>query len=184
MTAVFETDRLRAVPWRDDHAPDAFAAYSRPEFVQYLPNPVPHPDVAHTKRWLAAIRERPYEPGRGFWAIERREDDALVGATLCQVLPGAVEGEHEIGWHIFPDHQFQGYATEIGRGAAAYAFEVLGLSIVYAVVLPANAASIAVARAVGMQRLGRTDRYYGMETELFSLVRPGPATTESAAPRR
>ena len=167
---VFETDRLRAVTLRDDHAEDAYAAYSRPEFVRYLGNPTPHPDLEHTRTWIARINELQAGHRAGFWAVELRESGELVGATLCKPIPGG-DGEHEIGWHVFPAHQFNGYATEIGRGAAAYGFDVLGLDEVIAVVMPDNVASLAVAKALGMQLQGRTSRYYGVEVELFALKR-------------
>jgi len=37
------------------------------------------------------------------------------------------------------------------------------------VVYPENTASLAVARRLGMQHLGRTRRYYDIEAELFRL---------------
>src|SRR5436305_988924 len=113
MTAVFETERLVVVPWRDDHGEAAHAAYSQPEFVRYLGNPTPHPDLEHTRAWIARIRES----GRdGFWAVESKATHELVGAAVLQPLPDG-DGAWEVGWHVFPAHQRQGYATEIGRGA-------------------------------------------------------------------
>lgn len=178
MTTVFETDRLRAVHWRDDHAEAAFAAYSLPEFVRFLGNPTPHPDLAYTKKWIGRIGELQAGQLHGFWAVEQRDSGDVVGATLCQPLPGGA-GEHEIGWHVFPAHQRHGYATEIGRGAAAYGFGSLGLDEVFAVVVPDNVASLAVAHKLGMTPLGRTTRYYDIEAELFVLKR---AATEAVAP--
>src|SRR3954453_13742087 len=68
MNEVFQTDRLRAVLWRDDHAEMAFAAYSRPDFVRFLGNPTPHPDLAYTRRWIARIGELQAGRRGGFWA--------------------------------------------------------------------------------------------------------------------
>src|SRR5213592_1933925 len=137
--AIFATERLRAVPWRDDHAEAAFAAYSQPEMVQHLGNPSPHPDVDHTKAWIGRIHAIYAERGieRGFWALERLDTGQLVGATICSPLPGG-DGEHEIGWHVFPEHQHNGYAAESGAGAAAYGFDVLGVGEVLAIVRPVN----------------------------------------------
>jgi len=164
---VFRTGRLRAVPWRDDHAEPAFAAYSDAEFVRYLGSAGQHESVGYTRDWLRRIRAN--HPG--FWALELVESGEVVGATLCQPLPGG-DGEHEIGWHIFPAHQHNGYATESGAGAATYGFEVLGLDEVFAIVAPANGASIAVAHRLGMEPLGPTTKYYdGFEAELFRLRR-------------
>ncbi|HET6816840.1 MAG TPA: GNAT family N-acetyltransferase [Mycobacteriales bacterium] len=174
---IFETERLRAVPWRDDHAEPAFAAYSQPEMVRYLGNGATHPDLDHTRAWIGRIRQRYDAHGadRGFWALERRDTGEVVGGTICSPLPGG-DGEHEIGWHVFPLHQRNGYATESGRAAAAYGFDVLGLDEVLATIMPPNAPSIAVARKLGMEHVGRTTKYYdGIEFELYRL-RPSIAT--------
>src|SRR5690348_6318244 len=100
MDVVFETARLRAVHWRDDHAEAAFSAYSKPEFVRFLGNAKPHPDIAFTHRWIARIGELQADRRDGFWAVELRDSGDIVGATLCQPLPGG-GGEYEIGWHVF-----------------------------------------------------------------------------------
>jgi len=171
---VFETERLRAVPWRDDHAEPAFAAYSQPEMVRYLGSSATHPDVDYTRAWIGRIRKRYDEHGGGggFWALERHDTGEIVGATICSPLPGG-DGEHEIGWHIFPAHQGKGYATESGRGAASYGFDKLGLDEVLATIIPGNDASVAVARKLGMTYVGRTTKYYdGVDFELYSLKRP------------
>lgn len=163
MEIVYETERLRVTPWRDDHAEAAYGAYSQPDFVRYLGNATPHPDIAHTRAWIARIKG-------GFWAVEHRHSGEIVGAAILQPLPGG-DGEWEVGWHVLPAHQRQGYATEIGRGAVAHGFDHERLDEIYAVVQPANFASLAVARAVGMQHVGRTDRYYNLTAELFVIRR-------------
>jgi RimJ/RimL family protein N-acetyltransferase len=171
---VFETERLRAVLWRDDHAEAAFAAYSKPEMVRHLGNSAQHPNLDHTRAWIGRLRRSYVDKGaeRGFWALERRDTGEIVGATICSPLPGG-DGEHEIGWHVFPTHQGKGYATESGRGAATYGFAVLGLDEVLATIAPTNEPSIAVARRLGMEHVGRTTKYYdGIEFELFSWRRP------------
>lgn len=170
---VFETERLRAVWWRDDHAQAAFTAYSQPEFVRYLGAGATHPDVDQTRAWIGRIRKRYDDKAAqgGFWALERLDSSEIVGATLCSPLPGG-DGEHEIGWHVFPTRQGNGYATESGRGAAAYGFEVLGLEEVFATISAPNAASIAVAQRLGMEHIGHTTKYYdGIEFELYRLRR-------------
>jgi RimJ/RimL family protein N-acetyltransferase len=41
--------------------------------------------------------------------------------------------------------------------------------VLYAVVKPANQASIRVTQRLGMTPIGRTNKYYGAELELFKL---------------
>jgi hypothetical protein len=86
---IFTTQRLRAVPWRSDHADAAFAAYSRPEMVQHLGNATPHPDVEHTRAGIERIRAGYDANGfdRGFWALElrlrRRTGSTSSASTRC-----------------------------------------------------------------------------------------------------
>src|SRR3954471_18473341 len=114
---VFETERLRVTLWRDDHAGAAFPAYSDSNFTRGLGASRMHDTIDDTREWIGRIRKM-YDdrgPERGFWAVERQDTGEAVGATMCQPLPDG-DGEHEIGWHVFPAHQHNGYATESGGG--------------------------------------------------------------------
>ena len=167
---VFETERLRARAWTTDDAEAAYEIYRDPEVVRYLgsvPQPVGSLDEMRerVRRWLAV--NAPYEgTGYGFWALETH-DGTLVGTTLLKPLP-----EHddvEVGWHLGTAHWGRGYATEGARGAIAHGFDVVGLDAIHAVIVKENAASVAVARRLGMTYAGATDRYYGRELELFTI---------------
>ena len=138
------------------------------------------------------------EPDYGLWAVELRtgpQAGAVVGAVLLSRLTDG-DGEVEIGWHLNPDHWGNGHATEAGRGVIGLAFgqERVGtervhlggagrtegvrgnhgstplLDRVIALVDPDNDRSQAVCRRLGMTHLGQTDRYYGLELELFELL--------------
>jgi [ribosomal protein S5]-alanine N-acetyltransferase len=80
--------------------------------------------------------------------------------------------EIEVGWHLKKSAWGKGYATEAGQAVLNYGFNVLKLPIIYAVVNPANTASIQVTQRLGMTPLGRTQQYYGKELELFKLEAP------------
>ena len=169
---VFATERLRARGWTPDDVEAAYAIYRDEDVVRYLgsvPQPVRSRDEMRERieRWIAsnaAIADKGY----GFWALETH-DGTLVGATLLKPLPDAAEAE--VGWHLGTAHWGKGYATEAGRGALDYGFDVLGLDTIYAVVVPENTASIAVTKRLGMTPEGLTDKYYGRTLELFSARR-------------
>jgi RimJ/RimL family protein N-acetyltransferase len=83
--------------------------------------------------------------------------------------------DYEVGWHLARAHWGNGYATEAARAVVDWGFDELKLDVIHAVVNPANAASIRVARRLGMSPLGRTRKYYNAEVELFRAQRPSPA---------
>jgi len=63
----------------------------------------------------------------------------------------------------------QGYATEAAQVLLSYGFDTLHLPEIYAVANPKNERSLQVMRRLGMTRLGRTNRYYNQELELFEI---------------
>jgi RimJ/RimL family protein N-acetyltransferase len=132
----------------------------------------PVPDLATMRQRMQKWLEAPPRPHRlpGRLAIVEKETDLPVGTIILSHLPdasGAATKEVEIGWHLRPDRWGRGYATEAARAMLAYAFEILRLPEVLAVVYKENEASLRVCERLGMEHLGETDRYYGVTVELF-----------------
>jgi RimJ/RimL family protein N-acetyltransferase len=168
--AVLATDRLIARPWTTSE-PDlaaAFDIYSRREVARWLDAPIEPEEIRHrVERWMLPTGDPTY----GVWAIEERGNPGQpIGTVLLRPLPPALE-DVEIAWHLHPDHWGKGYATEIGRAAAERAFQT-GIDEVFAIVRPGNHRSTAVARRLGMEYVGTTDKYLGLRLELYRL-RPG-----------
>jgi RimJ/RimL family protein N-acetyltransferase len=169
---TFSTQRLVARPWsaaRDSEA--AYEIYSSPEVTQYLssiPEPLASPEQAgqHIDAWSLPDDD----PAYGVWAVQPRDGEQPIGTVFVRPLPPAY-ADVEIGWHFGTEHWGNGYATEIGRAAAEHAF-THGISEVYAVIRPGNTRSAAVAQRLGMQYVGRTEKYLGLELEVYRL-RPG-----------
>ena len=168
---AYETERTVVRDWRPDEADRFFDIYSRWEVARWLgAEPKAMEDRAEAEdriaRWAALNSER---PGEGRWAVQRKDSGVVVGTVIVVALPDG-DGELEVGWHLHPDSWGQGFATEAARGALTRTFD-RGAGEVLAVVRPDNAASLAVCRRLGMEGLGRTDRYYGTELELFRITR-------------
>ncbi len=167
---VLATDRLIARPWTLDEADlaAAYDIYSRPEVARWIGSPMEPAEIrVRIDRWSQPTDDPTY----GVWAIEERSTpDRPVGSVMLRPLPPDEE-DVEIAWHLHPTLWGRGYATEIGRAAARRAFET-GIEEVFAIVRPGNERSSSVARRLGMEYVGRTDKYYGLHAELFRL-RPG-----------
>ncbi|MFC0006122.1 GNAT family N-acetyltransferase [Micromonospora siamensis] len=179
---VFTTERLLVRNWTDSPADlgRLHEIYSRPEVARFLTVPwlpLTGPDRAAglLARWRA--RHADHGDRYGTWAIERRDGGGVVGTLLLKPLPGrdedALTGDIEVGWHLHPECWGHGYATEAARPALEREL-ALGTPEVFAVVSPENAASMAVARRLGMTHLGRRTDWYGGE-ELETFVRTAPA---------
>lgn len=163
------TGRLVLRAWTTGAADLARLAdiYGRTEVTRWLGGPPSVPPAELVARWDAVHAA---DDSFGCWAIEPVGAAQPAGTVLLKPLPDGV-GEVEVGWHLHPDSWGHGYATEAAAAVIERAFEA-GLPEVYAVVRPGNEASVAVCRRLGMVRLGRMTRWYGVELEAFRLMAP------------
>jgi [ribosomal protein S5]-alanine N-acetyltransferase len=172
----FETDRLLIRDWIPaEDAEQAFEIYSNPEIFRFLlGHSQPSVSVENQRERLQQVVDRfaQLDDGTGFWAIIFKFTQEIVGNVILQQLPNGEShptGNYGVGWHLKRSAWGKGFATEAGKGAIKYGFTTLNLPVIYAVTHPENDASRRVAQRLGMISQGRTDRYYGVETELFKL---------------
>ena len=122
-----ETERLVIRPWT--HDPEDLERlvdmYSRPSLVRFIGwvrEPVGHL-VDEWDRRMAG------DPRQVVAAIEVRATGVVAGTVLYNLLPG---GHHmEVGWHLHPDSERHGYATEAGRAVIERGFR-MGVPEVFA----------------------------------------------------
>lgn len=144
-----DTPRLKLRAWRGEDL-RAFADLNAdPRVMEFFPAPL---TVAESAALLKRIRAEFDAEGFGLYALERRDDGALLGCTgLHRVtFPGVLHGEVEIGWRLHADVWGKGYATEAARACLAHA-AVLGIREVVSFTFAGNRRSERV-----MQRLGMT----------------------------
>ncbi|MCW4457274.1 GNAT family N-acetyltransferase [Microbacterium sp. MPKO10] len=169
------TDRLTLRSWTVRDADFVFDMYSRHEVRRYIGQG----EVMQERDEAVKLLERWSDlqhPVHHIWAIERTDDEQLLGALLLKSIPasgtgGVPSGETEIGWHLHPDAWGHGFASEAARRVLDHAWAA-GLDRIVAVTNPANAASMAVCRRIGMTHLGQSDAYYDTVCELFEVRRP------------
>jgi RimJ/RimL family protein N-acetyltransferase len=173
---ILRTERLDVRLWRDDEAERVFDIYAREEVARWL-GATPRPMAALQEAVLAVQRWRERheaDPRHGLYALVPRDTGIPAGSVLLAVLPdaaGVPTADVEVGWHLHPDAWGHGCATEGARALVCKAFAD-GAPRVHAVVRPGNLPSMAVCRRLGMEHHGRTTRYYGIETEHFTLDPP------------
>ncbi|MEB3308683.1 MAG: GNAT family N-acetyltransferase [Snowella sp.] len=173
---LWETERLIIREWNPAlDAAEAFWIYGDREVMHFIREP--EPDQAAVQKNLEdrVKKYRPLNNGTGCWAIVEKATQIPIGTILLVQLPdshGHLTQDYEIGWHLRRDRWEKGYATEAARKILDYGFQTLKLPIIYAVVRPDNAASIRVTQRLGMEPVGLTSKYYGLELALFQLSNP------------
>lgn len=144
--AIIETERLILRRFRPDDLDAYHAIFSHPEVARWL---LPIATREDALRSMAMVEGFWSLYGTSFMAVEEKASGALAGRCGPWHLPAHEGARIEVGWTIGPAHQRRGFAAEAGRAAIAYAFERFDVGEVVHVIEEDNAASQAVARALG-----------------------------------
>jgi RimJ/RimL family protein N-acetyltransferase len=169
------TERLVLRSWQVDDSATALGAYGADDVARWLApamDQVPDEKAMRLvlQQWVA--EDARMMPPAGRWAIERRQDGALIGGATLLPLPP--DDEFEVGWQLRPDTWGHGYASEAGLALARWAFAE-GIEQVIAVVRPANARAAATVRRIGMEWVGETEKYHHLRLQQYRL-RPADLT--------
>lgn len=151
------TDRLVLRPFRETDAA-AVARLCGDREIASTTLLIPHPYALGDAEGWIATHAASFGAGRGVdFAVSLRTTGELVGAVGLRIEPE--HGRAEIGYWIGRAHWGLGYASEAGKGALRYAFELRGLNRVYAYHFARNPASGRVMEKMGMRREGIMRRH-------------------------
>ena len=172
MACELTTERLRLVPCVDEHLDGLCAMNSDPEVMRYITG---RPESrADTQSMLERVKARWAKWGYSWWTIIERQSGEIVGAGCIQNLrrEGAEPDPDcplEIGWRMRRDQWGRGFATEAAREMAEFAFAQRQASVLLAGCNPANAASIAVMKKLGMRYRG-VERWYAQSVATYEIT--------------
>jgi RimJ/RimL family protein N-acetyltransferase len=166
------TERLLLRPPGPGDAPVYRALLTHPTIDAALRPPPLRPfKLEDGDHWLGVDARHWERFGFGPWAvIERASGDYLGRVGLCWTEVGDRAGI-EVLWSISPARHGEGFAGEAAAAALDFATD-LELDEIFAMILPANAASRRVAEKIGMTRDGNVD-HAGFDHLLFRFD-PGP----------
>jgi RimJ/RimL family protein N-acetyltransferase len=101
--------------------------------------------------WLRACQELYQSWGYGPYAVVENDSQAVIGYCGLFFFPD-IDGkaEVEIGYRLARAVWGKGYATEAAKAVHDYAFTLLGIKRLIAIIDPSNLASIRVAKKIGM----------------------------------
>ena len=170
---TLSTERLEIGPWSAEDVSAGVTIFGTEEVTHWLtPAMEPVRDENGMRdaldRW--ADEDAQAEPPVGHWAVRRRDDDVLLGSITLRRMPPFQE-DLELAWQFAPGHWGQGYAAEAARAVASWAFEGSAHEL-FAVMRPANERAEKLARRLGFQWVGETDKYYGLRLQVFRLRPP------------
>ena len=152
---MIETGRLLLRSWRDGDGAEFERVTNTSQVMENLGGVDDPARVAGTAARLDSIER---EHGFTFWAVERKDDEALLG--FCGIKPANLEpllGELEIGWRFRRDCWGQGYAREAAEACLAWAWTNLEVPRLVAITVKANIRSWGLMERLNMKRRPEMD---------------------------
>jgi RimJ/RimL family protein N-acetyltransferase len=148
------TPRLLLRQWHEADFEPFAAMNADPRVMEYFPSVLTREESDRfvRERILPQFELRGY----GLWAVE------VPGVTLFAGYVGLLEHTFdapftpcvEVAWRLDSRYWGHGYATEGGRSALSYGFDVAGLDEIVSFTAVTNARSIAVMERLGMTGVG------------------------------
>jgi ribosomal-protein-alanine N-acetyltransferase len=162
-----ETERLLLRPFERDDLDEFASINADADVMRYIGDGKPQ-TRAQTEMRLNAILDHWAQHGFGLWAVVDKASNALIGFCGLQYLDNTAE--IEVGYRLARQFWGLGYATEAAAATLRYAFEVLGLDRIVAVVQPENFASQSVIEKIGL-RYVKEARFYNSDVEYYAITR-------------
>lgn len=165
---TIETERLVLRAFREGDAEPLAAIHGDEQVMRYLGGMTD--GSAHSAfNTILGYLGHWHLRGFGRWAVEEKASGRMIGRT------GFYENAHEwpgneLGWTFVREMWGKGYATEAARAARDFGFERLGMSRVFSMINPQNAASQAVAKRLG-ETPWKVFPFKGTENMLWSITR-------------
>lgn len=147
---IAKTDRLIIRHLQTSDLDALQAIFGDAEVMQFGPGVQ---TVEWMRKWLHDCLEHTYPTyGVGPYAVTLQPNGEMIGYCGLFHFPDiGGQPEIEIGYRLARRYWGAGYATEAARAVRDYAFTVIGLSRLIAMIDPGNTASIRVAEKLGMQ---------------------------------
>jgi RimJ/RimL family protein N-acetyltransferase len=143
------TPRLTLRRLTESDAPLMLAIWNDPDFVRHVGDR----GIRELAEAENALRERVLrlysEYGYGPYAMELTRTGELIG--ICGLFRRDGLDEPDIGFAVLPDFRGLGYVQEAARAVLDFALEHLMLPRLLAIVSPANSASVAIIRKLGLE---------------------------------
>jgi RimJ/RimL family protein N-acetyltransferase len=165
---ILETARLRLREISRADLDFVAAMLGDPEVMRHYEKPLSREEA---ESWIARQTARYARDGHGLWLVEERSTGAPVGTIglVMQSVDGVAEAE--VAYLVHRPYWQRGFAIEAALAVRDHAFGALGKARVISLIRPANLASQAVARRLGMALISTTLRE-GLEHLVFAVDRP------------
>ncbi len=145
------TTRLKLRAWRDDDIAPFAAMNADSRVREFFPSTLTFEESLASAEHIAAHWNT---HGFGLWAVEVPGTAPFIGFVGLSIpaFDAPFMPCVEVGWRLAVPYWNRGYATEGGRAAIAFGFDVLGLPEIVSMTTESNLRSRRVMERLGMHR--------------------------------
>ena len=153
---ALQTERLDLEPLVLAHAPELFPRLRDAKLYEFLDSEPPK-SVEILEEQYRRWEPRRSPDGAQAWLnwVARLRHAGHVGWFQATVH---ADGRADLAYLVFPEHQRHGYAVEACRAIVSHVKEHYAARTIRATIEPANAASIALAKKLGLTQTGEDSR--------------------------
>jgi ribosomal-protein-alanine N-acetyltransferase len=144
---IIETPRLRLRELDRDDAATVFEMFCDPEVTRFY-DVTTMTELAQAQSLTERLRRRFHDKTGVRWAIERKDDDTVVGTCGYPAIVAAAD-RGSIGYELARRAWGNGFATEAVGAIVAFGHRTMKLHRIDALVVSGNDASAAVLRKCG-----------------------------------
>lgn len=167
------TERLLIRPLKEEDKTIWESFFEPAEYLKYIVIQA-HQNWSKTEKtefWFNKQFARYKENRFGLMALTNKETNELVGQ--CGLLSQELDGEPvlEIGYHLLPQHQGKGYATEAAIFFKGLAFKNDYSNELVSIIDVGNFPSEKVAIRNGMTKW-KTTKYWDLTVNAYRVIRP------------
>lgn len=146
---VIETERLILRRFELGDAPFVVELLNDPGFLEYIGDRNVR-TIDDAQKYIAEGPLASYEKhGFGLWVVEMKDTHEPAG--MCGLIKRDVLDDVDVGYAFLPQYRSSGYAIESVVAVQRYAFDVVGLARLAAVVNDDNERSIRLLEKIGMR---------------------------------
>lgn len=161
------TARLVLRPFVPEDAKNLHRIMDDRDVMRYFPVVDP-PSLEKVDRLVQGQLKHWEVHGYGWWAVEMRSNNQLIGWSGLQFLPET--NETEVAYLLGKPFWGRGLATEAAQAGLHFGFETLELPSIVAIVHPQNLASQGVILKLGMSFVDAAC-YFGMDCYRYRMLR-------------
>ena len=146
---ILETERLILRQLTLDDAAFILELLNTPTWLQFIGDRGVH-SIEDAENYLRNGSLKSYaENGFGFYAVVETESKKAIG--MCGLIKRDTLPDIDIGFAFVPNLISKGFGYEIASATLDYAFNVLKIKRIVAIVNPENEKSIGLIKKIGMQ---------------------------------